>query len=119
MTSRTFTNWLGNSARSLLSNTALSLSSSGCVDLIVGGSAYTGREPYPVVRCPRLYRHSCTSPEHCQYRWKFVFRDLNKTAIGWTCVMTTMPVVPEARTILPGSISRRPATPLIGDRFSA
>ena len=40
---------------------------------------------------------------------------VNTTVIGWTCVTTTIPVVAEACTMLPGSMRRMPVRPSMGE----
>jgi len=113
---RAFTNWLGYSALSLLSNCALIL-----IVPVVGSIVLSTASSVPrASRCVRFRSYAST-----RTGWPVFSRfcscssssstSVNTTVIGCSWVITARLVVPAACTMFPTSTSRSPIVPSIGE----
>ena len=112
---RALTNWLGNRPRSVLANCALSRTVP-----VVGSIWLSTVRSVPEDSLRRISRSKASTGSRSPRRslsstaGRLSSASVNSTAIGCTSVITTIPVVSLACTMLPASTSRRPTRPPSG-----
>src|SRR5208283_3655099 len=114
--SRTFTNWLGNNDESALANSARAFTVPVVVSIWLSS---VNSVPVAICFCPP--RSNASASSFARLRscgWIFPRSSsatVNTAVIGWICVTTARTVPAPAITTLPGSTSRSPTRPVIGE----